>query len=262
MFLQLVIYFITINFKRSALFAYITRLYICIMYSIKVPSKKKKKKKLEDIDIIDSVQKHLAHIRKLQESADRALGENPGDEQPLDLSEKIQARIEQRKLDKQNKKLKKGNKRALNKSDKHNDAKPHVNRTDTNDSQVSTSEAINIDDAATAVVVGEEMKLEASQFKPYDYSEGTKKLLQGWFMNQIPGSLKCLILIDRLFKSLFTFIRKRTFCIGIGLSSTLYLHYLTACSGSKLFYLRPIDGKSWTLVPSLIYHSLRTIQEC
>ncbi|KAL4221351.1 Exosome component 10 [Mactra antiquata] len=175
-----------------------------------VPSKKKKKKKkIEDIDIIDSVQKHLAHIRQLQETAERPLGANPGDQQPLDLTEKIKAKLEQKKKEKQNKKMKnKDNKKSDDKNESKSDlsgasgvSKSDVKgasgvsgvvsnkRTSNNDTggQASFNEPIHIDsddndDDDDVVVVekgSKDVKGGSKGFKPYDYGEATKKLLQG-----------------------------------------------------------------------------------
>ncbi|XP_053378840.1 exosome component 10-like [Mercenaria mercenaria] len=137
-----------------------------------VPSKKKKKEKTQDIDIIDSVQKHLTHLRMLERSNDTALGQNPGDEQPLNLTEKIRERIEQRKLKKKMKKDKKKQSQSetVVAENKNSDKK----EIDTNVGTKQSEETVEIAD--------EEMKDDkerSEEFKPYDYSEGAKKLLQG-----------------------------------------------------------------------------------
>jgi len=62
-----------------------------------MPAKKgKKKNRNRDIDLIESVQDHLTKIRQLQEEHDRAIGENPGDDQPHELPE--QARKPKQKM--------------------------------------------------------------------------------------------------------------------------------------------------------------------
>ncbi|XP_060591003.1 uncharacterized protein LOC132745985 [Ruditapes philippinarum] len=155
-----------------------------------VPSKKKKKEKRQDIDIIESVQKHLSHLRELERTNDVALGENPGDQQPFNLAEKIKEKMEQRRL---KRKMKEDKKKG-----KQGDAEPVVDLTmDTaenlsvtvntgNKSRTVNKESDNRTEnkgSEEAIVIldddKEEDKEESKGFKPYDYAEGAKKLLQG-----------------------------------------------------------------------------------
>ena len=169
-----------------------------------MPAKKgKKKNRNRDIDLIESVQDHLTKIRQLQEEHDRAIGENPGDDQPHELPE--QARKPKQKMrdvkrqkvenDNLNDSAKgnnsaasaKGSNSAASAKGSNSGASAKGSNSGAKDliSQVdsgrgvgkggSSAVAIEIDSDSDDDVV--EVKRE--QFTPYDYSEGVKKLMAG-----------------------------------------------------------------------------------
>ena len=155
-----------------------------------MPSKKKKKEKKQDIDIIESVQKHLSHLRELERSNDIALGENPGDQQPFNLAEKIREKMQQRKL---KKKMKKEKKKA-----KQSETDAVVDLTEESEGNLSVtvnkgseSRTVNKGSESRTGIKGSEEAIVildddmegneegTEEFKPYDYAEGAKKLLKG-----------------------------------------------------------------------------------
>ena len=160
-----------------------------------MPAKKgKKKNRNRDIDLIESVQDHLTKIRQLQEENDRAIGENPGDDQPHELPE--QARKPKQKMrDVKRQKVEnenlndsaKGNNSAASAKGSNSGASAKGSNSGAKDliSQVdsgrgvgkggSSAVAIEIDSDSDDDVV--EVKRE--QFTPYDYNEGVKKLMAG-----------------------------------------------------------------------------------
>ena len=163
------------------------------------PSKKKKKNRNRDIDIIESVQEHLANIRKIQEDSERALGENPGDDPPMDALEKKnkkqkakdwkkQKDTNQGKSDgKDQKETESGGnvpkETKMDKSEVNEAAESGVNKPkDKKLDRVKSEEVIEIDDSSSD---GVEIIEEEEEFQPYDYTQGAKKLLAGKCMGRL-----------------------------------------------------------------------------
>lgn len=131
------------------------------------PSKKKKKNKNRDIDIIESVQEHLANIRKIQEESERALGENPGDDLPMQAPESKKQRQKA-------KEWKKGKNERKDKSGTKDTEGAIIDKSEAKDTPAVT---IEIDDSESDS--DDDVEIVKEEFKPYDYKEGAKKLLEG-----------------------------------------------------------------------------------
>lgn len=135
------------------------------------------------------MQKHLTQLRNLEKKNDLALGENPGDEQPVKLTEKVREKIEQRKLKREMKKKRKQGGGTVTGLDKQKDEK----EPDRSSEKLRTEVTVvlsdkDIDESSeksrtdVAVVISDEetsASKEIQEFKPYDYSEGAKKLMKG-----------------------------------------------------------------------------------
>ncbi|KAH3825023.1 hypothetical protein DPMN_126885 [Dreissena polymorpha] len=161
-----------------------------------MPSKSKKKKnRNKDIDIIQSVQEHLSNIRKLQEESELALGENPEDEKPVVVEQAKkpnktfkQYQSEQLKSEKSGNS---GSHTKLKKPETGNGDKDKMKHQEKNKSQsknggkkqenaFTSSVTIEIDSSS-----GSDVEIVKEEFKPYDYTQGAKSLLEGMLVLQL-----------------------------------------------------------------------------
>ena len=121
------------------------------LFSLQMPSKKKKRKKDKnrDIDIIQTVQDSVQTELEMLKNSTLALGQNPGDAQPV---------VKDNVSGKKKKKLKK----------------------DKSEKKLKTEVSVTVSEGTVDTEDGGGSKSE--EFKPYDYSNAAQKLTEGEFV--------------------------------------------------------------------------------